>query len=148
VQTLGSIVEGQTSGRKVQAGRFTPFAGLALFMAALGVYGLLSFVVTSRMRELGVRRRQLVKLRPTVVAGCVNPVDHQSVPPRCGQKDQSTQIGQSRRPSWQRRHASQAELESLTLYRARRGFRFLRGGELWNRKSKVRRRADIDRRYK
>src|SRR5262245_61393526 len=68
VQTLESIVEGQISGRKVQTGLFTAFAGLALFMAALGIYGLLSFVVTSRMRELGVRtamgaqRRDLVSL--------------------------------------------------------------------------------------
>jgi predicted permease len=68
VRTLESIVEGQISGRKVQTGLFTAFAGLALFMAALGVYGLLSFVVTSRMRELGVRtalgaqRRDLVSL--------------------------------------------------------------------------------------
>jgi putative ABC transport system permease protein len=68
VQTLESIVEGQMSGRKVQAALFSVFAGLALFMAALGVYGLLSFVVTSRMRELGVRtamgakRRDLVSL--------------------------------------------------------------------------------------
>jgi predicted permease len=68
VRTLQSIVEGQISDRKVQTGLFTAFAGLALFMAALGVYGLLSFVVASRMRELGVRtamgaqRRDLVSL--------------------------------------------------------------------------------------
>ena len=68
VRTLESIVEGQISDRKVQTGLFTAFAGLALFMAALGVYGLLSFVVTSRTRELGVRtamgaqRRDLVSL--------------------------------------------------------------------------------------
>jgi ABC-type antimicrobial peptide transport system permease subunit len=66
VRTLESIVDGQIAGRRVQTGLFTAFAGLALFMAALGVYGLLSFVVTSRMRELGVRaalgaqRRELV----------------------------------------------------------------------------------------
>ena len=68
VRTLESIVEGQISDRKVQTGLFTAFAGLALFMAALGVYGLLSFVVISRTRELGVRtvmgaqRRDLVSL--------------------------------------------------------------------------------------
>jgi predicted permease len=55
VRKMESIVEGQISPRKVQTGLFTAFAGLALFMAALGVYGLLSFVVTSRTRELGVR---------------------------------------------------------------------------------------------
>jgi putative ABC transport system permease protein len=55
VRTLESIVERQISDRKVQTGLFTAFAGLALFMAALGVYGLLSFVVTSRTREFGVR---------------------------------------------------------------------------------------------
>jgi predicted lysophospholipase L1 biosynthesis ABC-type transport system permease subunit len=66
VRTLESLVEGRISGRKVQTGLFTAFAGLALFMAALGVYGLLSFIVASRMRELGVRtalgaqRRDLV----------------------------------------------------------------------------------------
>jgi putative ABC transport system permease protein len=68
VRTLESLVEGQISDRKVQTGLFTAFAGLALFMAAFGVYGLLSFVVTSRTRELGVRaamgaqRRDLVTL--------------------------------------------------------------------------------------
>jgi putative ABC transport system permease protein len=68
VRTLESIVDGQIADRKVQTGLFTAFAGLALFMAALGVYGLLSFVVTSRTRELGVRaamgaqRRDLVSL--------------------------------------------------------------------------------------
>ena len=68
VRTLESIVEGQISNRKVQTGLLTSFAGLALLMAALGVYGLLSFVVTSRTRELSVRtamgaqRRDLISL--------------------------------------------------------------------------------------
>jgi putative ABC transport system permease protein len=55
VRTLETIVDGQISIRKVQTALFSTFSGLALFMAALGVYGLLSFVVTSRTREIGVR---------------------------------------------------------------------------------------------
>jgi predicted permease len=55
VRTLESIVDGQIAGRKVQTRLFTAFGTLALLMAALGIYGLLSFVVTSRTRELGVR---------------------------------------------------------------------------------------------
>jgi putative ABC transport system permease protein len=55
VRTLETIVDGQMETRKVQTVLFTAFSGLALFMAALGVYGLLSFVVTSRTREIGVR---------------------------------------------------------------------------------------------
>lgn len=68
VGTLESVVGAQIVDRRVQTALFTAFAGLALFMAALGVYGLLSFVVTSRLRELGVRaamgaqRRDLVSL--------------------------------------------------------------------------------------
>jgi putative ABC transport system permease protein len=66
VRTLESLVEGQIADRKVQTGLFTAFAGLALFMAALGVYGLLTFVVTSRLRELGVRRAMGAQRRDLV----------------------------------------------------------------------------------
>ena len=53
VRTLESLVDGQIFERKVQTGLFTAFAALALFMASFGVYGLLSFVVTSPTREAG-----------------------------------------------------------------------------------------------
>jgi ABC-type antimicrobial peptide transport system permease subunit len=68
VRTLDSLVDDQIAGRRLQTQLFTAFGALALFMAALGVYGLLSFVVTSRTRELGVRvamgaqRRDLISL--------------------------------------------------------------------------------------
>jgi putative ABC transport system permease protein len=68
VRTLEGLVDDQIAGRKLQTRLFTAFGALALFMAALGVYGLLSFVVTSRTRELGVRaamgaqRRDLMTL--------------------------------------------------------------------------------------
>jgi ABC-type antimicrobial peptide transport system permease subunit len=55
IRTLEALVDGQIADRKVQTGLLSTFAGLALFMAALGVYGLLSFIVAARTRELGVR---------------------------------------------------------------------------------------------
>ena len=55
IRTLDALVDGQIVDRKVQTGLLSTFAGLALFMAALGVYGLLSFTVAARTRELGVR---------------------------------------------------------------------------------------------
>jgi predicted permease len=55
IRTLDALVDGQIADRKVQTTLFSTFAGLALFMAALGVYGLLSFTVAARRRELGVR---------------------------------------------------------------------------------------------
>jgi predicted permease len=55
IRTLDALVDGQIVDRRVQTGLLSTFAGLALFMAALGVYGLLSFTVAARTRELGVR---------------------------------------------------------------------------------------------
>jgi putative ABC transport system permease protein len=55
IRTLDALVDGQIVDRKVQTSLLSTFAGLALFMAALGVYGLLSFTVAARTRELGLR---------------------------------------------------------------------------------------------
>ena len=55
IRTLEALVDGQIADRRVQTSLLTAFAGLALFMAALGVYGLLSFTVAARAREFGVR---------------------------------------------------------------------------------------------
>lgn len=56
MRTLDAIVGGQIADRKLQTALLASFSGLSLVLAALGVYGLLSFVVASRTNELGVRR--------------------------------------------------------------------------------------------
>jgi ABC-type antimicrobial peptide transport system permease subunit len=55
VRLMNALVDGQISARKAQTAWLTAFAGLVVFLAALGVYGLMSFVVTTRTKEFGVR---------------------------------------------------------------------------------------------
>lgn len=55
VQTLEMLVDGQISKDRTLAILFSTFSALVLFLAALGVYGLMSFVVAARAREFGLR---------------------------------------------------------------------------------------------
>ncbi|MBV9397437.1 MAG: ABC transporter permease [Bryobacterales bacterium] len=55
VQTLDDIVAAETGTRTVQLIVLGSFAGIALLLAAIGVHGLLSFAVSARMQEIGVR---------------------------------------------------------------------------------------------
>src|ERR1043166_3641411 len=55
VQTFTQIVEGETTMRRVQLGALGSFAVIAFVLAAVGIHGLLSFAVSNRTQEIGVR---------------------------------------------------------------------------------------------
>jgi hypothetical protein len=55
IRTLESVFEGSVANSKFQMTLLGIFAAVALVLAALGIYGVVSWWVTSRIREIGIR---------------------------------------------------------------------------------------------
>jgi predicted permease len=55
IQTMGDLVSIASARRRFQTSLLTAFAMIALFLALVGLYGLMAFLVNRRTREVGIR---------------------------------------------------------------------------------------------